>query len=267
MTTLEAVNELLSGLGEPPVTALDTGGTSEAAEAETYLGIALREIMLEVWPQVADEKRTVPVPTYRLTVTGSTGSFTWGETVTVGGVTAVFSHIETVGVTQSMYVSGASATPGTGTITGSDSGVSRTVTVVAAITSSKIGVGTDWTSIRTHATEYRRVTVRSGFLYDLDDLTTTFYSDLVLDIRRDGSFSTLTDALQQYVAKHAAVLFQQFKKRGITDDQFLMRRLNSARSMALRERQDHKQTNILNTAEHNDISGNRLWVPIRTGAY
>lgn len=267
MTTLEAVNELLSGLGEPPVTALDTGGTSEAAEAETYLGIAMREIALEGWPQTSDHERDVPVPTYRLTVTGTTGSFTWGETVTVGSVTAVFSHIETVGGTQSMYVSGTSDTPGTGTITGSTSGVSRNVTAVAAITSSKIGVGSDWTAIRSAATEYKRITVRGDFLYDLDDLTTTFYSDLTLDIKRDGTFTSLTDSLQQYVTKKAAVKFQRYKKRGTTDDQFLMRELNEAKVFALRERQDHTRTNIHNTAEANAISGNRLWQPIRTGAY
>jgi hypothetical protein len=261
MTLLQAVNELLSGLGEPPVTVLDTGGTSEVSEAEEYIGIAMREIVLEDWPQTADESRTVPLPTFRLTVTGS-GVFTWGETCTVGGVEVVFSHVETVGATTYMYVSG-STTPGTGTITGGTSGATRTVTAVLAITSSKIGIGSDWTSIRASPTEYRRITVRDGFLFDLDDLTTTFTGDVILDIRRDGSFTALTPALRQYVTKRAAVLFQQFKKRGITDDQFLVRRLNEARSVALRERQDHRRTNIHKTAEANAMSGNRLWVSIQ----
>lgn len=262
MTTLQAVNELLAGLGEPPVTVLDTGGTSEAAEAEEYLAIAQREIMLEGWPQTQDHKRTVPLPTFRLTITGSSGTFTWGETCTIGAVEVVFSHVETAGVTTSMYVKG-TTTPGTGTITGGTSGATRTVTAVAAITSSKIGVGSDWTQIRANPSEYRRITVRDGFLYDLTDLTTTFYGDVVLDIKRDGTFSALTDALQHYITKHAAVLFQAYKKRGTADDQFLQRRLGMARSAALRERQSHVQTNIHHTAEANALSGDRLWVPIR----
>lgn len=267
MTLLQAVNELLAGLGEPPVTALDTGGASEAGEAEEWLAIAQREIMLEGWPQTQDQKRTVPLPTYRLTITGSTGTFTWGETVTVGSVTAVFSHIETVGATTSMYVSGTSDTPGTGTITGGTSGATRTVTAVAEITSSKIGIGSDWTEIRASATEFRRITVRDGFLYDLDELTTTFTGNVILDIKRDGTFSALTDALQHYIAKHATVLFQAYKKRGTADDQFLQRRLGMARAAALRERQNHAQTNIHNTIEAYAVSGNRYWIPIRTGAY
>ena len=98
------------------MTALDTGGTSDAAEAEEYLSRAMRELMLEGWPQTADEDREVPLPTYRLTITGSTGTFTWGETVSIGSVDVVFSHIETVGATTYMYVSG-STTPSTGTAT------------------------------------------------------------------------------------------------------------------------------------------------------
>lgn len=247
------------------MTALDTGGTSEAAEAEEYLSRAMRELMLEGWPQTADEDREVPLPTYRLTITGSTGTFTWGETVSIGSVDVVFSHIETVGATTYMYVSG-STTPSTGTATGDDSAATRTVTAVSAITSSKIGVGSDWTAIRSSKNEYRRITVRDGFLYDLDDLTTTFYGNVRLDIRRDGTFTDLTDALQNYITKRAAVLFQIYKKRGQADDAYLNRELDKARVIALRERQDHRRTSITKTAEANAVSGGRTWVSVNTGA-
>lgn len=263
MTILQAVNEILAGLGDPPVTVLDTGGTSDAAEAEDYLAVAMREIMLEGWPQTEDHNREVPLPTFRLTVNGSATAFVWGETVTIGSVEVVFSHFELVGATLYMFVSG-STTPGTGTATGGTSGLTKTASAVTALTTSKIGVGSDWTAIRAGKREYKRITVRDGFLFDLDDLTTTFTGNVILDIKRDGSFDDLTDALQQYITKHAAVLFQQYKKRGVTDDQFLQRRLLSARTAAFRERQDHVRTNIHRTAEANAISGNRLWYPIQT---
>lgn len=265
MTTLQAVNELLAGLGDPPVTALDTGGSSDAAEAEDFLSRAMREIMLKEWPQTGDEDREVPLPTFRLTITGSTGTFTWGETVSIGSVDVVFSHIETVGLTTYMYVSGAD-TPSTGTATGDDSGATRTVTAVLAVTSSKIGVGSDWTSIRSSKNESTRITVRNGYLFNMDDLTLNFYGSVRLDIRRDGTFSYLTDALQNLITKRAAVLFQRYKKRGETDDQFLREQYGEALAIALRERQDHRRTNIHNTHESNRDSGYRLWVPVTTGA-
>lgn len=265
MTTLEAVNELLAGLGDPPVTALDTGGSSDAAEAEDYLARAMREIVLDGWPQTADEDREIPLPTFKLTITGSTGTFEWGETVSIGAVDVVFSHIETVSGTTYMYVSGAT-TPSTGTATGDDSGATRTVTAVVAITTSKIGVGTDWTAIRASKNETTRITVRDGFLFNLDDLTSTFYGSVRLDIRRDGTFTDLTDALQQYVTKWAAVLFQRYKKRGETDDGFLMQNVARARTVALRERQSHRRTNLNNTAEAYAIAGGRAWIAVQTGA-
>jgi hypothetical protein len=265
VTILQAVNEILAGLGEPPVTVLDTGGTSEAAEAETYIDNAMREIILEGWPQTADENREVPLPTFRLTVNGSATAFVWGETVTIGSVEVIFSHFELVGATLYMFVSGAT-TPGTGTATGGTSGLTKTVSAVTALSTSKIGVGSDWTAIRAGTREYKRITVRDGFLFDLDDLTTAFTGNVFLDIKRDGSFDELTDALQNYIVKKAAMLFQRYKKRGVTDDQFLRDRLIEARGMALRERQDHARTNIHRTSEANAISGDRLWYPIPTGA-
>lgn len=69
MTTLAAVNEILEAIGQPPVAALDTGGTSEEAEAETFLdrynkrvqrsgpGIA-SSLRLTGWPSNTDPDKT-----------------------------------------------------------------------------------------------------------------------------------------------------------------------------------------------------------------
>lgn len=47
--TLDAVNEMLEAIGEPPATSLDTGGTSEVAEAETILTRVRKQMLTRGW--------------------------------------------------------------------------------------------------------------------------------------------------------------------------------------------------------------------------
>ena len=49
MTTLDAVNELLESIGEPPVTALDTGGTSDEGDAERILDREVKRQLTKGW--------------------------------------------------------------------------------------------------------------------------------------------------------------------------------------------------------------------------
>ena len=49
MTTLDAVNELLEAIGEPPVTALDTGGVSDEADAERILDREVKRQLTKGW--------------------------------------------------------------------------------------------------------------------------------------------------------------------------------------------------------------------------
>lgn len=49
MTKLEAVNEILQAIGEPPATALDTGGTSDVADAERILDQEDRRVQGSGW--------------------------------------------------------------------------------------------------------------------------------------------------------------------------------------------------------------------------
>jgi len=51
MTQLEAVNLLLFSTGNPRVTALDPGGTSDAAEAEYILDLASEIVQVRGWPE------------------------------------------------------------------------------------------------------------------------------------------------------------------------------------------------------------------------
>lgn len=49
MNTLDAVNEILESIGQPPVTTLDTGGASEEADAERFLDRANRNVQKRGW--------------------------------------------------------------------------------------------------------------------------------------------------------------------------------------------------------------------------
>lgn len=51
MTKLTAVNLMLKAMGNPPATALNTGGTSDVAEAETFLDDENRRIQAMGWYQ------------------------------------------------------------------------------------------------------------------------------------------------------------------------------------------------------------------------
>lgn len=61
MTKLEAVNEMLEAIGIPAVTALDTGGTTEEAEAEVILDRWTDRVLAKGWNcNTADEKTLTP---------------------------------------------------------------------------------------------------------------------------------------------------------------------------------------------------------------
>jgi len=60
-STLDAVNDILEVIGEPPVTALDTAGTSDEAEAETFLNRWTTRVLREGWFQnTIIEKKYTP---------------------------------------------------------------------------------------------------------------------------------------------------------------------------------------------------------------
>jgi len=61
VSKLAAVNRVLRSVGIPPVTALDTGGTTEEAEAETILDESINEVMSKGWScNTADERTLSP---------------------------------------------------------------------------------------------------------------------------------------------------------------------------------------------------------------
>lgn len=72
MTILEAVNEMLESVGEPPVTALDTGGTSDAGQAEGILDRERQRILRQGWVANTLLDRTFTPSAGTITLTVST---------------------------------------------------------------------------------------------------------------------------------------------------------------------------------------------------
>lgn len=264
MDTLAAVNRILQGIGEPPVTALDTGGSSIEAEAEQFLDDAAASAQAEDWVYNRDEDVDLEAPDIKLGITGSTGTFVVGETVTQSGsgATGTFGYIES----GYMYVVAVSGTfAGSGTLTGGTSGATRTTTSTADVTESKIAFDSTWTLVRAHrvsgdVVEGTRVVPREGFLWDADN--NTFSWDAGKTIRIDRliavDFDDLHLKMQEYIVAMAALDFQVYRKAGQVDDAFLRRKLSAARLAAVRWREQIGAVNLLDNAASHQLRGTRF---------
>ena len=259
MTKLDAVNEILESVGEPPAAALNTGGNSEIADAERFLDRQVKTILARGWwcntlVNVAAKPGLV-----KLTTTG-TGTFQWGETVTRGSATGTFCYTD--GVYVYVYNDGTAAFT-TGTLTGSTSGATRTITVVATTSTGKIAVDSDWlfSEASQYGEEFARPTVRGGFLFDPDNNTDQFSKAVQLRAYDLLAFTDLPQNLARYITLATAVKFQRYLKRGSVDDQMLQQELMSAKGEAEQEDIDQKQTNVLATSDAMRVRGGRY----RTG--
>lgn len=257
MTTLEAVNEILEALGEPPVSALDTGGSSIEGEAETMLNRVNRRVQQGGWVWNEEEEITLKVATHKIAVSGGTGTYTVRETVTesTSGATGEFIYDDG----SFMYLTNLSGTfTGGETLTGGSSGATRTGAVATAVTSSKISVDTtNWLSVKPHQSEPVDFIVRGAFIYDTDDNTFTFDSQVKIDRTVLLDFTDLVDALADYIVKAAGLQFQRFKKRGQIDDQFMQDEMLRARVRANQEDTEQRRINVLKTREALRITGSR----------
>ena len=93
-TTLEAVAEIVERIGEPHPSLLDTGGTSDVAEAEAILDRVRKQVLhrkgpgiLGGWSFNTDRKATLLKPSVALAAFAQSTAndiFTIGETVTGG---------------------------------------------------------------------------------------------------------------------------------------------------------------------------------------
>lgn len=234
MTTLEAVNEILAGLGEPPVTALDTNGTSEQAEAEAYLNKSAKKCQRAGWSFNKQRRVTLLLPNRTVSCSGGSGTFTYGETVTqsTSGATGTFYYEEDGKV----YLRDVSGTfDASHSITGGTSGATRnSVTATAAITSAKHAVPSTALEVTPSDIEWAKFSYNSGFLYDTTNNTYTFTGSVSVNMLIAFSFSNLPDWMQEYVAADASVEFQRYKRRGMADDALLLQELIACRTRARR---------------------------------
>lgn len=263
MTKLDAVNEMLEALGEPPVSALETGLATDAGEAETILDRTSKRIQAQGWVQNtnAREKVTLTQSDVKIGATGGAGTFTFGETITesTSDATGVF-NFEDGGY---VYLLGASGTfTGGETLTGGSSGATRTGGTYTAITESKLAIGSDWLAVKPfelngERQETRNIVHRGLYLYDMDNETFTFTAPVDVTRTIELDFTDLSVALAAMVVASAAVQFQRYKKRGSVDDAMLAQKLAYATVAAYNEDMDLAATNVTDTVEMRRITGNR----------
>lgn len=256
ITTLDAVNEILEIIGEPAFLALDTGGTSIAAEAETMLNREGDRIQKQGWFVNQEFDFTIQIATLKIAVSGGAGVFLFGETVTesISGATGTFKFEEA----GEMFL-----VPITGTftggqlLTGGTSTATRDGAAATTITESKIALDPTWVHIEPWETEEKRFVRFGSFLRDVRDQTLIFTRDVTVELIQLLDFLDLTDKLQEYIVKAAAKKFQRFKKRGAFDERIARDEEIEARTLASQEDGDLRGDNILETNEARLLKGSR----------
>ena len=256
-TKLEAVNEILEIIGEPAADSLDTAGSSIITEAERMLDREGDRIQQDGWIANQEFDFTLQIATLKIVVAGGALTFLFDETVTesVSGATGRF-KFEEAGEMFLVPVTGTFT--GGEVLTGATSGATRNGAAATIITESKIALDPTWVHIIPwRATEERRF-VRSGsFLRDIEEQSFIFNRDVTVELTQLLDFLDLTEKLQDYMVKAAAMKFQRFKKRGAFDERIAQDEFTRARTKARQENRDLRRTNVLETQEAIRLKGSR----------
>ena len=282
MTRLEAVNEVLAALGEPPATALDssgtwpslTFGTTLAGQAERFLERASKNIQSRGgtgdawWPSFLKEYR-IRVPLTRFTYTSDpSATFTFGETLTQTGTNATFqfNRIQTINATKYLFAAalGTTTASATGVLTGGTSAVTVTPTAVSVETSAAVGLPSSWLKVRSSEREVKNVGARGLYLYEItddDDNTNppvgTFDEDIYVDAVAYLDFPDLPHTLANYIWRHAAAEFNHSIKRSREDYQLLTREADMAKMDAIAEDSNARRVNVFHTMDAMMMRGGR----------
>ena len=262
MLKLDAVNICIRALGDPDVTALDTGGTSDAGEAEKEIDRQLKIVLRGKGYGTAANVREeieLTLPDTTLTTNTPVGTLLYDETITQAGSGATGKVRYEIG--GKVYVdtdSGSAAWNNSGALTGGTSTATRNVSATASITSAFHAVPeTAFYFIRPARREWKRLGVYNGYLFDEDQDTQTFTGSVYIDAITVRTWTETPEWIQEYVARKAARAFQRYKRRGVTDDQMLAQ--DEAMAQLDFERMDNllKRTNVLD----NSIKLSE-WVPV-----
>lgn len=266
LTTLEAVNRILVASTESPATALDTNGTSPVGEAETELDFARREIQGKGYHVNIENDITLEPADYLIELDGAaTGTFLIGETVTGDSTsaTATIVYSDPSGTDDLLYALAVSGViTAADALTGGTSGATADVDVVTAITDSPISLPADIISVDTWGTsEWVDVAFRGARLYDRDNNTYTFSSELKVTQTRMLDFDGLPFGMQSWIIAHAAVSYQWTHVGDPQAHAVLSRKLEESQLAAVKDDTERSNVNILQTRHAQSILGTGTVAP------
>lgn len=257
MLILTAVNEMLTAISRKPVTAYTDG---IAAEAATYLDQWSTQIQQRGWHCNTEgrSKRGItgidisPPDTTIAYSVAPAGTFLAGETVTetTSGATGRFCYLEGGKV----YMNALTGTfTGAKVLTGGTSGATVTGTTLASVTSGYLYVDSD---ILSADPLYQYLTLRGGRFYNIEDSTYTFDEPVKVTQVRKLAFADLPDPIARLITVHALIDFcaKTIKQPPPFDSE---KRLREAQTTALQDELDRSDLNLMDSAYHRGIAGNR----------
>jgi len=259
-TKLEAVNEMLEEVGVYPVAALDTGGSSDAADAERCLDRWNKRIQARGWHENTETDVEYGVADVTKVAVAISGDGDWTAATKILNKTAAFASYTWASGDQ-IYVSA-----GTGVTVGWYEIASRTdddnIVLKDSIASSdQTDVSTTligWDDAITVAADILRidsdqgsthkdVTLRDDKLYSRDDNTFTFDGSVDVTLSRLLLFADLTVELQDYILSEALIEFQNRKVGSATADARLRDARDRAMLQAERKDAENSDANVLDT--------------------
>ena len=263
---LAAVNEMLEAIHEYPVAALDTGGTSIAADAETMLDRYDERIQAEGWHQNTEHDIEIDrADVQKQALVIAAGAWT-ASSKRLESADAFATYAFQAG--DQIYISG-----GTGVTADwyeirqkvSDSIIqlveSISATDIADVTTTQVGwenaitLPADVLKADTEEFSAPDVTIRAGKLYDRAENTFSFSNDLTLELTRQLAFGDLTEELAAYITATAAYYFQSARIGGKAAKADLKEAMADARARANADDAEQADYNILTTADALRVKG------------
>jgi hypothetical protein len=257
MTKLEAVNFILAEIGVSGVAALDTGGYTQQAKAETRIDRANREVQQRGWQENTEKEVELNFASVQLTVAiTAADSFEVGEIITqdTSGATGYCTE-DLDDTATTMNICPISGTfDDTNDISGEDGGAA-TVSALTNPTSGVIVFPRNVLSVDFSATG-ETLAVRGRLIFNLDGNTFEFTDsllNLILIVLLD--FEDLMAELQTVVVMEAAKAFQRKETGDRVKDAFIRDELDKAERDANRIEVTNVNANVLNSPFARKILG------------